>query len=100
MVKQISRLSNVFVLKINFALPNEFFQKKGLKTKNIISQKQFLESTGILERAEMLAKKMKFSDQSDIYFRVKRLISPKSMGSLFKVILAYNFFYNNFIGFK
>ncbi len=85
---------------VNFALLNEFFKKKGLKTKNIISQKQFLESTGILERAEILAKKMKFSDQSDIYFRVKRLLSPKSMGSLFKVILAYNFYYNNFIGFK
>ena len=35
---------------------------------------------GIIERAKILAKKMKFSEQSDLYLRIKRLLSPKSMG--------------------
>ena len=43
---------------------------------------------------------MKFSEQSDLYFRIKRLLSPRSMGNLFKVILAYKFDNNNFVGFK
>ena len=38
-----------------------------------------------------IAKKMKFSEQSDLYLRIKRLLSPKYMGNLFKVILAYKF---------
>tara|TARA_Y100000768_G_scaffold281105_1_gene216050 strand:- start:3317 stop:4381 length:1065 start_codon:yes stop_codon:yes gene_type:complete len=85
---------------VNFKLLEEFFQKKGLKIKNIITQKQFLEKMGILERAKFLSKKMKFSNQADLYFRVKRLLSPSSMGELFKVILAYKLNKDNFIGFK
>ena len=39
---------------------------------------------GILERAKLIAKKMKFSQQSDLYFRIKRLLSPDSMGVFLK----------------
>ena len=46
---------------------------------------------GILERAKIISKKMKFREQSDLYLRLKRLLSPGSMGSLFKVVLAYKF---------
>ena len=41
---------------------------------------------GILKRAEIISNKMKFSEQSNLYIRLQRLLSPKSMGSLFKVI--------------
>ena len=85
---------------VNFELLKEFFLKKKLKVKNITSQKRFLENMGILERAEIIAKKMKFRDQSNLYLRLKRLLSPKLMGELFKVILAYKFKDNNFEGFK
>ena len=85
---------------VNFELLKEFFLKKKLKVKNITSQKRFLENMGILERAEIIAKKMKFREQSDLYLRIKRLLSPKLMGDLFKVILAYKFKDNNFVGFK
>ena len=85
---------------VNFALLNEFFAKNGLKIKNVITQKQFLENIGILERAKILARKMKFSDQSDLYLRMKRLLSPRYMGELFKVILAYKLKINKFAGFK
>ena len=43
---------------------------------------------------------MKFTDQSNLYLRMKRLLSPRYMGNLFKVILAYNYNNNNFDGFK
>ena len=43
---------------------------------------------------------MKFTEQSDLYSRLQRLISPRFMGDLFKVILAYKFNKNNFAGFK
>ena len=61
---------------------------------------QFLKNLGILERAELIAKKMNFSSKANLYHRLKRLLSPNLMGSLFKVILAYNFKKNNYLGFK
>jgi NADH dehydrogenase [ubiquinone] 1 alpha subcomplex assembly factor 7 len=85
---------------VNFDLLQEFFLKNGLKVNNIITQKEFLENMGIIERAKIVAKKMKFREQSDLYLRIKRLLSPGSMGDLFKVILAYKFKKNNFVGFK
>ena len=85
---------------VNFSLLNEFFVKNGLKVKNIITQKQFLENMGILTRAEIVAKKMSFIEQSNLFLRIKRILDPRYMGSLFKVILAYNSYKNNFPGFK
>ena len=85
---------------VNFALLSEFFKKDGLKVKKVISQKQFLERMGILERAQIMSSKMKFREQSDLYLRLKRLLGSNYMGDLFKVILAYKFDNNNFAGFK
>tara|TARA_B100001057_G_scaffold325766_1_gene325937 strand:- start:2734 stop:3795 length:1062 start_codon:yes stop_codon:yes gene_type:complete len=85
---------------VNFKLLKEFFLKNNLETKDLISQKEFLKNMGILERAKLLSKKMKFTEQSDLYLRIQRLVSPRHMGELFKVILAYNFDNNNFAGFK
>ncbi len=85
---------------VNFPLLKEFFSKNNLKTKNIITQKKFLENMGIIERAKIISKKMRFSEQSNLYLRLQRILSPKIMGNLFKVILAYNFYKNNFAGFK
>ena len=55
---------------------------------------------GIIERADILSKKMNFKEQSNLYLRLKRLLSSKLMGNLFKVIFAYKFKKDNFIGFK
>tara|TARA_B100000963_G_scaffold350497_1_gene360813 strand:- start:1681 stop:2745 length:1065 start_codon:yes stop_codon:yes gene_type:complete len=85
---------------VNFKLLSEFFLKNNLKIKNLITQREFLENMGIVERAKIIAKKMKFTQQSDLYLRVQRLLSPKYMGELFKVILAYKFNNNKFAGFK
>ena len=85
---------------VNFKLLNEFFLKNNLKVEKIISQQRFLKNMGIIKRAEIISKKMKFIDQSNIYLRLKRLLSPILMGELFKVILAYKFKSNKFFGFK
>ena len=55
---------------------------------------------GIEKRAELVSKKMRFLDKSNIYLRLKRLLSPSLMGSLFKVSLSYNFKKNDYFGFK
>ena len=85
---------------VNFALLKEFFKKEGLNVKNVVTQKQFLEKMGILERAEIMSKKMKFREQSDLYLRLKRLLGSEYMGDLFKVIMAYKFNNSKFTGFK
>ena len=60
----------------------------------------FLEKMGIINRAELLSKKMSFKEQTNLYLRLKRLLDKKFMGELFKVIFAYKFKQNNFLGFK
>jgi NADH dehydrogenase [ubiquinone] 1 alpha subcomplex assembly factor 7 len=85
---------------VNFELLNEFFLKNNLKVKKIISQQQFLKNMGIIERAEIISKKMRFKDRSNMYLRLKRLLSPGLMGELFKVSLAYKANYDKFFGFN
>ena len=85
---------------VNFELLSEFFLKKKFKVKNIITQKQFLEKMGIIERAKVLSKNMKFKEQSDLYLRLERLLSPTYMGNLFKVFLAYKWSKKNWFFFK
>ena len=56
---------------VNFKLLSEFFAKNNLKIKKIITQQKFLRNMGIIERAEIIGKKMKFRDQSNMYLRLK-----------------------------
>ena len=85
---------------VNFKLLNEFFKKNNLKVKKIVSQQKFLKNMGIIERAEIISKKMKFSEQSNMFLRLKRLLSSNQMGELFKVTLAYKFKSSKFFGFN
>ena len=85
---------------VNFSLLSEFFLKNKLKVKKTVTQREFLNKMGIKIRAEILSKKMKFRDQSDLYSRLQRLIDPNQMGHLFKIILAYNLDINKYPGFK
>ena len=85
---------------VNFNLLREFFLLKNLKVKSIVTQKFFLEKMGIIERANILSKKMNFKQQSSLFLRLKRLLDVKLMGKLFKVIFAYKFKEDNFLGFK
>jgi len=73
---------------VNFKLIKEYIKKKKIKVGKIITQSQFLKKNGIMERAEIISKKMNFSEKSDLYYRIKRLTGQQQMGELFKVIEA------------
>ena len=75
---------------INFFLLKKIAEKFNLKVAGLTSQGSFLTKLGISQRAEILAKNLKFSKKADIYFRLKRLIDKNFMGELFKVMLLTN----------
>ena len=75
---------------INFKLIEKFLKKLNLKISGCTDQRNFLINLGILQRAEIISKKLTFSKKADIYYRLKRLINENLMGKLFKVMLATN----------
>ena len=85
---------------VNFNLLNEYFLKNNLKVKKVVTQKFFLEKMGIIERANKLSNNMSFKEQSNLYYRLKRLLDTKLMGNLFKVIFTYKCEKENFLGFE
>jgi len=72
---------------LSFNLINRIVKELSTLTSINTTQGEFLSKLGILERAEILSKKMLFSEKADIYFRIKRLIDKNQMGELFKVML-------------
>ena len=75
---------------VNFDLYRKYFLHKNLFVEKIISQSQFLQKMGILERSKMISHKMDYKRKIDLYSRIQRLISPYMMGETFKVIFAKN----------
>ena len=73
---------------INFNLFDKSLSENNLDVKKITGQSEFLKKIGILERADILSKKMTFKEKADMFYRLKRLLDPKEMGDLFKVIFA------------
>ena len=74
---------------VNFNLLKNYFKEKKLKTNNIVTQEFFLKKMGIINRAEILGKKMNFQEKSKIYYKLQRLLNPRQMGELFKVIFTF-----------
>ncbi len=75
---------------VNFDLYKKYFNSQGLFVENIISQSKFLQRMGIVERAKIASNKMTYREQSNLNLRLRRLIDPKMMGEIFKVIFAKN----------
>ena len=75
---------------VNFSLYKKYFNSNNLIVENIISQSEFLQKMGIIERAKIVSSKMNSSDKSNLNLRLKRLIDPDMMGENFKVIFAKN----------
>ena len=73
---------------VNFQLLHKFLSSKKLKLNKVVNQSFFLKKIGVIERAEILSRKMSFKEKSDLYYRLERLLSEKKMGNLFKVIFA------------
>ena len=76
--------------KLNFNIFKKFTKNLKLKCQGITTQKKFLTSLGINQRAEILSKNLPFSKKADIYYRLNRLINKNQMGDLFKVMLITN----------
>tara|TARA_B100000686_G_scaffold245915_1_gene255238 strand:+ start:845 stop:1906 length:1062 start_codon:yes stop_codon:yes gene_type:complete len=74
---------------LNFKLFFEILKKNNLNVQKIITQNEFLKKMGILERANILSKKMTFKEKTNMFYRLKRLLDYSEMGSLFKVLFAY-----------
>ena len=85
---------------VNFSLLKEFFLKKKLKVKKIVTQKFFLEKMGIIQRAKILEKKMTQKQEEYMSLTLMRLLHKDLMGGLFKVIFAFKSKKNNFLGFE
>ena len=72
---------------LSFNLINRIVKEFSSLTSVNTTQGEFLTKLGILERAEILSRKMLFSKKADLYSRIKRLIDKNQMGKLFKVML-------------
>ena len=75
---------------INFKLFEKFIKQLGGLKSNITTQKKFLLRMGIKERAEIISRNYNFLKKAEIFYRLKRLIDEKQMGTLFKVMLIKN----------
>ena len=73
---------------LNFKLFHKILKKNNLNVEKITTQNEFLKKIGILERANILSKKMTFKEKANMFYRLKRLIDYKEMGSHFKVLFA------------
>ena len=84
-------LENIGKSDITYNINFNLFQKFVNRFKNlnsiVTSQKKFLTSMGILQRAEIISKEITFSKKADLFYRMRRLIDKKQMGELFKVML-------------
>ena len=85
---------------VNFTLLKDYLSKNELTLNKVVSQSFFLKRVGILSRAEILGNRMSFKEKTDLYLRLKRLLDPKYMGDLFKVIFAYKTKKKFLLGFK
>jgi NADH dehydrogenase [ubiquinone] 1 alpha subcomplex assembly factor 7 len=74
---------------VNFSLLEKYLISKKLKVNKIVTQGFFLKKMGIINRAEIVSQKINFKEKSDLYLRLARLLNPKQMGKLFKVISAF-----------
>ena len=85
---------------VNFNIIKKYLRKKKLKVNNVVTQEFFLKKLGIMNRAEIVSRNMNFKEKSDLYFRLQRLLNPKQMGKLFKVISAFKLKKKNSLGFN
>ena len=73
---------------INYSLFLKVLISNGLQVEKIVTQNEFLQKLGILERANILSKKINFKKKIDMFYRLKKLLHNEEMGKLFKVIFA------------
>ena len=72
---------------INFNSFEQFINQFKEINSIFTNQKNFLTNMGIIQRAEIISKNIPFSQKTDLFYRIRRLIDEKQMGELFKVML-------------
>ena len=101
--KKINILNNVgnsdITHLLNYKFIEKIVKKLKLKVSGFSTQRNFLIKLGIIERAEMISKKLPFLMKANIYYRLKRLIDNKQMGEIFKVMFISNKKINFKLGF-
>ncbi len=79
---------------ITYSLSFNFLKKIAMNNDFNISgmttQGSFLRKLGIVERAEIISKKLPFIQKANIFYRLEKLIGKKFMGDVFKVMLLTN----------
>ena len=75
---------------INFDLFKNIVNKIGELNPITTTQGSFLTKMGINQRAEIISKNLTFLKKAELYYRLKRLLDEKQMGTLFKVMLIKN----------
>ena len=73
---------------INYNLFFEILKNNDLDVKKITSQSKFLQRLGIIERANILSKRISFKRKADIFYRLKKMLHKNEMGDIFKVLFA------------
>tara|TARA_B100001123_G_C15289852_1_gene1017058 strand:+ start:510 stop:1574 length:1065 start_codon:yes stop_codon:yes gene_type:complete len=73
---------------VNFDLFSKILKKENLNVEKIVSQNEFLQKLGIVERANILSKKMNFKEKANMFYRLEKLLDLKKMGNIFKVMTA------------
>ncbi len=80
--------SSDITYNINFNLLENFIKRFHNLDTIFTNQKKFLTRMGILQRAEIISKNITFSQKTDLFYRIRRLIDENQMGKLFKVMLV------------
>ena len=73
---------------VNYKLFLKILKKNNLKVEKIVTQNEFLQKLGIIERANILSKNKNFKEKADMFYRLKKLLHYKEMGYHFKVLFA------------
>ena len=73
---------------INYDLFFNVLMKNNLIVEKIVTQSEFLQKLGIINRAYLLSKEINFKKKIKIFYQLKKLLDQQEMGGLFKVLFA------------
>ena len=85
---------------VNFDLFVTILKKNKLSVRKVITQNEFLQKMGIIQRANILSKKMSLYSKANLFYRLKKLLDQKEMGNIFKVLFAQKKGSDFFLGFQ
>ena len=85
---------------VNYRLIKKILKKNNLLSEKITTQNEFLQKLGIIERANIISKKISFKEKINMFYNLKKLLHHAEMGKLFKVLFAHKKETKFSLGFK